>query len=99
MSIRWIWWAVPVIVCFWAPALGTAQEPKTAAEFFKRGVLCTDKGESDKAIKDYTEAIRLDPKDAVAFTCRVRGPRRVNTYEGDRFRNIGSVFALPTVTP
>ena len=39
----------------------------TAAEFCDRGKAWAEKGEYDKAIADFTEAIRLDPKIALAF--------------------------------
>ena len=32
-----------------------------------RGVAYADKGDNDRAIADYNEAIRLDPKSALAF--------------------------------
>src|SRR5262245_43148789 len=44
--------------------------PTDAKGFVERGNAWTDKGEWDKAIKDYTEAIRLDPKSVEAFIGR-----------------------------
>ena len=46
-------------------------EPRDALEFFSRGIARKDKGEYDKAIQDFNEAIRLDPKSKEAF--RERG--------------------------
>ena len=34
--------------------------------------MYTGKGETDRAIADFTEAIRLNPKLAIAYTLRVR---------------------------
>ena len=46
----------------------SAQDPDLngAREYCDRGQAFLDKGEYDKAIADYTEAIKLDPKDAMA---------------------------------
>ena len=37
-----------------------------------RGLIWQEKGDLDKAIADYTEAIRLDPKYAMAYDSRGR---------------------------
>jgi tetratricopeptide (TPR) repeat protein len=66
MSLRWVWLAV-VVAYTLAVARVAAQEPKTAADFFSRGLAWYEKGEYDKAIKDYDEAVRLNPKDDGAF--------------------------------
>ncbi|QJW95654.1 tetratricopeptide repeat protein [Frigoriglobus tundricola] len=54
----------------WAFSPITAEEPKTVAEFNSRGLVWQEKGEFDKAIKDYDEVIRLDPKSASGFLGR-----------------------------
>ncbi len=46
-----------------------AREPNAFA-FVKRGNAWVEKNEYDKAIKEYDEAIRLNPKYAYAYTCR-----------------------------
>jgi tetratricopeptide (TPR) repeat protein len=38
--------------------------------YTSRGNAWRDKKEYDKAVADFTEAIRLDPKDARSFTAR-----------------------------
>ncbi len=44
-----------------------AEEPNSAEAYLKRGNTYLDKAEYDKAIKDYSEAIRLDPTLATAY--------------------------------
>ncbi len=39
-----------------------AQEPDDADAYYERGIAWLDKGELDKAIADFTQAIRLDPQ-------------------------------------
>ena len=46
---------------------GCSQKKAEAVDAFKRGISYAKKGDYDKAIADYTEAIRLDPKDAAAY--------------------------------
>ena len=41
-----------------------------AAAYYNRGVLYRDKGDHDRAIADYNEAIRLDPKFPQAYSNR-----------------------------
>src|SRR5262249_1166922 len=45
-------------------------EPKDAAAYFKRGSAYRAKEDYDRAIMDYTEAIRLDPNSASAYNNR-----------------------------
>jgi tetratricopeptide (TPR) repeat protein len=45
-------------------------KPRDAFSYFMRAWIWQDKKEYDKAIADYTEAIRLDPNDARAFRNR-----------------------------
>jgi tetratricopeptide (TPR) repeat protein len=37
-----------------------------AVAYGNRGIACNDKGQHDRAIADLDEAIRLDPKNALA---------------------------------
>ena len=41
-----------------------------ALAYFNRGLAYGRKGEHDKAIAEYTEAIRIDPNPAVAYFSR-----------------------------
>src|SRR5215469_11975415 len=41
--------------------------PETAEEFFERGNAHDDRGDLDKAVEDYNNAIRLKPDDADAY--------------------------------
>jgi tetratricopeptide (TPR) repeat protein len=45
---------------------------KTAAEFLASGESWYDKGEYDKAIKDYNAAVEIDPRYAPAYASRAR---------------------------
>jgi len=47
-----------------------ADEPKTAAEYVKRGNHHRYWGEDGNAIADFTEALRLDPKNGLALSGR-----------------------------
>src|SRR5579864_2980449 len=47
--------------------LGASDEPKDADAYCKRGDSWLEKREYDKAIADYTEALRLDPKLVKAY--------------------------------
>jgi tetratricopeptide (TPR) repeat protein len=47
-----------------------AQEPNDADAHYKRGIAWLDKGELDKAIADFTQAIRLDPKASDPYSDR-----------------------------
>ena len=55
-----------------------------AVTFKNRGVAYRAKGDPDRAIADYSEAIRLDPKDAFTFV----GRGGVFSYKGDFERAI-----------
>ena len=54
-------------------------DEEKAEIYIDRGIAYENKGEYDKAIADYTEAIRLDPKDAKAYCSRgwAYGKRRI----------------------
>ena len=52
--------------------------------YYNRGNAHKDKGDNDRAIKDYSEAIRLDPKYVVAYFNR----GSVYSYKGDYDRAI-----------
>ena len=64
---RVLWLAFVGIVV--ASSSLSAQEPKLqgAHEYCDRGQAYLDQGECDKAIADYTEAIRLDPNSTDAY--------------------------------
>ena len=47
-----------------------AFEPKNAGALFDRGTDYLEKGEYEKAIQDYDEAILLDPLDAITYSNR-----------------------------
>jgi tetratricopeptide (TPR) repeat protein len=46
--------------------------PKNAREWVSRGLTWYEKKEYNKAIADFTAAIRIDPNDAYAYACRAR---------------------------
>jgi len=58
-----------VSIAILGPLLGAAGcgNENEAQRAFERGVAHADLGETDKAIADYTEAIRLKPDDAKAY--------------------------------
>ena len=49
---------------------GDPRNPTSAAAYHQRGLIWKSKGETDKAIADFTDAIRLDPKDASLYVDR-----------------------------
>jgi outer membrane protein assembly factor BamD (BamD/ComL family) len=53
MSPQWVLLTAVVIVIACAQPV-TAQEPKTAVEFYNRGLELMRKGELDKAVKDFS---------------------------------------------
>ena len=57
-------------------------DPKNALAYRNRGVVYVYKGDTDRAIADYNEAIRLDPKSAPAF--RDRGIAYAYKRDNDR---------------
>jgi tetratricopeptide (TPR) repeat protein len=62
---------------------------------FERGMAYLDKGDYDQAIADYSEAIRLDPKDEMP--CRYRGI--AYAYKGDNEKAITSLSMAIQVEP
>jgi tetratricopeptide (TPR) repeat protein len=50
--------------------VGVEREPKDALSFHNRGETYDRKGDYDRAIADFTEAIRLDPNFALAYRSR-----------------------------
>ena len=53
-----------------------------AAIFLSRGNAYDDKGDYDRAIADYNEAIRLDPKNSAAFFNRGLTSAKKKDYDG-----------------
>src|SRR3712207_6918775 len=53
--------------------------PSDARTFFNRGFAYEQKGNVDRAIADYSEAIRLNPSDVEAFLTRDRKSTRLNS--------------------
>lgn len=75
---------------YWTRRLSA--EP-TAQGFVCRGVLWDERGEFDKAVHDYDEAIRLDPRCAAAFGDR--GKSRLNRGEyGQAIEDSGAAIRL-----
>lgn len=88
----------------------TSQED--ASEYLVRGIEWVQQGELDKAIAEYTEAIRIDPLDANAFLSRgiVWGKKgeydkaiadfteaiRINPKAAEAFYNRGNAWQLKT---
>ncbi|OWK39440.1 tetratricopeptide repeat protein [Fimbriiglobus ruber] len=64
---------------YFAARVGT--NPNDAYAWLMKGIGWLDKQESDKAIKDLTEAIRLDPTYAVAFNARGNAWADKNDYD------------------
>ena len=60
----------------------TAQEtsPKDAQGYVNRGIAYLNKGGNDRAIADFTQAIKLDPKSAQAYCNR----GIAYAYKGDK---------------
>ena len=55
----------------------------SAVTFRNRGDAYTDKGDHDRALADYNEAIRLDPNNALAFCNRGRAKLNINDASGN----------------
>jgi tetratricopeptide (TPR) repeat protein len=65
--------------CTRALASGGMRSP--AAAFHNRGIAWADKGELDRAIADYSEAIRIDPKLADAYHNRGNLWKEIGQYD------------------
>jgi tetratricopeptide (TPR) repeat protein len=61
-------WAVVLIAVFLLPNVGASANP--AKEAYQKGKACLEKKDLDAAIAAFTEAIRLDPKFAEAYSYR-----------------------------
>ncbi len=60
----------PQVISTLKPILAATPTPPDSAFYRKRGDDYAGKGEYDRAISDYDEAIRLNPQDAVAYYSR-----------------------------
>ena len=64
---------------------GAAAGPDPAAEGIAKGNAACDRGEFDKAVEAYTEAIEASPNSALAYYCRGYAHAKLNAHaEGDR---------------
>jgi tetratricopeptide (TPR) repeat protein len=53
----------------------------TAVEYFHRGAERQDKGDLGGAVADFTKAIKLDPKDAEAYSAHGRARNKKGDYD------------------
>ena len=65
-----LWLGVTCLGLLLMALSGSRQKTPGAEEANERGFSHAEKGDHDKAIADFTEAIRLDPKDADAYYYR-----------------------------
>ena len=77
-------------------------DSKNADAFNTRGLIQVDKGNVDKAIVDYTEAIQLNPKSVYAYNNRGRAYRRKgevrpNFAPAVAFAAIDAIYALSSM--
>src|SRR6187431_2697949 len=47
--------------------LAVRYDPKNVAALFNRGLILRDKGEDDRALRDFTQLLKLDAKNAPAL--------------------------------
>ena len=59
-----------IAACTRAIKSGKLSNADLAATYYNRGIEWRNKRDNDRAIADYTEALRLDPKDASAYNNR-----------------------------
>lgn len=57
------------------------EEKLTASEYFERAYQADKAGDYEKAVLDYTEAIRLDPRDAKAYINRGKALNDLSRYQ------------------
>ena len=63
-------WQAALAAILLLPSLAASADP--AAEAYKKGLACFEKEQNDAAVAAFSEAIRLDPKNAEAFCGRGR---------------------------
>jgi tetratricopeptide (TPR) repeat protein len=87
-----------IAICTREITSGKYTGPNLARRYYNRGVLYSAKEDNDRAIADYSEAIRLNPKQALAFFNR----GYVYAIQGDTDRAMatsakrsGSIPAIP----
>ncbi|MCK9374670.1 MAG: tetratricopeptide repeat protein [Syntrophobacterales bacterium] len=64
-----------------APVKTDAQAPETAQELYSRGNEDLARGQNEKALKEYTRALELDPKLSEAYTDRGIAYKRLNRFD------------------
>ena len=67
--------------CTWLLNSGRLAEKAIPIAFYGRGIAYGRKGQTDRAIADYTQAIKLDPKYAGAYNNRGIAYRRKGQYD------------------
>ena len=66
---RFAYWMVALLGILLLPGVAASADP--AKDAMQKGKACFEKGDNDGAVAAYSEAIRLDPKNAEAY--RERG--------------------------
>ena len=59
----------------------TKEETKDASYYFNMGYASDEKGDYDKAIEYYSEAIKLDPDESVTYNNRGKGYNEIGKYD------------------
>ena len=75
--------------------------PQTAGTFLDRGIMFASRGEYEKAIADFDEAIRLDPNMSAAYMLRARALHASVskvTAVGDNFSGVDTVTTGGQIT-
>ena len=70
-----------VVVLLGCRSIPAILNGESAKDYINRGNAWRDQGEHDKAIAAYTEAIRIDPKDAAAYFSRGLAWRSKGEYD------------------